>query len=404
MSLIEQISKGESKLLEFKERIPESDGLVKTIIAFANTGGGKILIGVDDAGEIVGIPRQELAALMDRVANMVHDAVQPLLIPEIYTFTNEENTIIVVEVYPSQLRPHYLKAKGKEEGTYIRVGATTRKADSLYIAELERQKQNISYDEEITIIPEANATEIEKLITVLSQRMPVQISHADLLNLKLIAVNGNNTYFTNGASILLGFPENVLIQCGRFKGVDSNTFIDRKTLTGDLFYQLDEAMKFLLANINLSGEVGDDFLYRVDTYEIPPVALREALLNAVVHRDYGTMNGDIKIAVYDDRIEITSPGGFPKGVTVEEAMSGRSEIRNRALVRVFREAHLIEQWGRGIYLMISLCKEAGLKKPKIVESGMFVQVTFYRKETGRKNRTQKPDANRTQNKKWKIAY
>ena len=109
---------------------------------------------------------------------------------------------------------------------------------------------------------------------------------------------------------------------------------------------------------------------------------------------------DIKVAVYDSRIEITSPGAFPRGITLEEVLDGRSEVRNKVIARVFKEAELIEQWGRGIRKLTRLCLEAGLKKPDIVETGMFVQVTFYRKnrtqkpdaKTGRKNRTQKPDA------------
>ena len=161
-------------------------------------------------------------------------------------------------------------------------------------------------------------------------------------------------------------------------------------------------MIFLLANINLSGMVGADHLRRVDSYEIPPEALREALVNAIVHRDYVMSGSDIKVAVYDSRIEITSPGAFPRGITLDEVLDGRSEVRNKVIARVFKEAELIEQWGRGSQKLPRLCLEAGLQKPDIVETGMFVQVTFYRKnaalsekpdaKTGSKVRTQKPDA------------
>ena len=122
-------------------------------------------------------------------------------------------------------------------------------------------------------------------------------------------------------------------------------------------------MKFLLANINLSGEVGADHLRRIDKYEKPPEALREALVNAIVHRDYVMSGSDIKVAVYDSRIEITSPGAFPRGITLEEVLDGRSEMRNKVIARVFKEAELIEQWGRGIRKLTRLCLEAGLQKP-----------------------------------------
>jgi len=142
----------------------------------------------------------------------------------------------------------------------------------------------------------------------------------------------------------------------------------------------------------LSGMVGADHLRRVDSYEIPPEALREALVNAIVHRDYVMSGSDIKIAVYDSRVEITSPGAFPRGITLDEILDGRSEVRNKVIARVFKEAEMIEQWGRGIRKLTRLCLEAGLQKPDIVESGMFVQVTFYRQKADDKNGRKKADA------------
>ena len=104
--------------------------------------------------------------------------------------------------------------------------------------------------------------------------------------------------------------------------------------------------------------------------------------------DYVMSGSDIKIAVFDDRIEITSPGGFPRGITVEDVLSGRSEIRNKVIARVFKEAGLIEKWGRGVTNILKACEKHGLKKPEIIESGMFVKFIFYR--ATRKNRPEKP--------------
>lgn len=195
------------------------------------------------------------------------------------------------------------------------------------------------------------------------------------------------------------------IKCARFKGEYSDVFIDRKELTGDLFSQLENSMKFLLANINLSGVVGPDHLRRVDTYEIPPEALREALINAIVHRDYVMSGADIKVAVYDSRIEITSPGAFPRGITLDEILDGRSEVRKKVVARVFKEAELIEQWGRGVRKMVRLCLEAGLQKPDIVETGMFVQVRFYRNNAAfsAKMETDTPDKKARREYRMKIS-
>ena len=402
MTILEQIARGEGKTLEFKAAIPTSERLAKSIIAFANIGGGKILIGVKDDGTVIGIENSEVPDYMDRIANMVHDLIHPLIVPEIYGYSLQERTIIVVEVYPSPLKPHFLKSLGKAAGVYIRVGATNKQADLEYVQELERQKLNISFDEDCCADCPEKAEIIEALKKLLAIQLRKEITEETLANLKFLKVQQGKLQLTNAAPILMGTWEHVHIKCARFKGDDSDVFIDRKELNGDLFLQLENAMKFLLANINLSGEVGADHLRLIDKYEIPPEALREALVNAIVHRDYVMSGSDIKVAVYDSRIEITSPGAFPRGITLEEVLDGRSEVRNKVIARVFKEAELIEQWGRGIRKLTRLCLEAGLKKPDIVETGMFVQVTFYRKnrtqkpdaKTGRKNRMQKPDANR----------
>lgn len=131
-------------------------------------------------------------------------------------------------------------------------------------------------------------------------------------------------------------------------------------------------------HINLHGKVGDDYVTRVDEYEIPPEALREAIVNAIIHRDYSMTGADIKVSIFDSRIEIISPGGFPKGITVEEVVGGRSEIRNKVIVRIFKEAKKIEQWGRGVNRTIQLCINKGLKRPEISEVGMFVKFILYR--------------------------
>ncbi len=401
MTILEQIARGEGKTLEFKEVIPASERLAKTIVAFANTGGGKILIGVKDSGTIVGIDNSTVPDYMDRIANMAHDLIHPLIAPDIYAYSLQDMTIVVVEVYPSPLKPHFLKSLGKATGVYIRVGASNKQADLEYVQELERQKHNISFDEDRCVDCPDEAGYIEDLKQLLVMQLRRKITDETLTNLKFLRTQQGKRQLTNAAPILMGTWEYVHIKCARFKGDNSDVFIDRKELTGNLFSQLENAMKFLLANINLSGEVGADHLRRIDSYEIPPEALREALVNAVVHRDYVMSGSDIKVAVYDSRIEITSPGAFPRGITLDEVLDGRSEVRNKVIARVFKEAELIEQWGRGIQKLTRLCLEAGLQKPDIVETGMFVQVTFHRKnrtqkpdaKTGRKNRTQKSDAN-----------
>ena len=143
-----------------------------------------------------------------------------------------------------------------------------------------------------------------------------------------------------------------------------------------MFSQLENAENFIKNYIKLSGEIKG--LQRNDQYEIPIEAIRESLVNAVVHRDYSNDGRDIKVGIYDDIVNIVSPGGFPSTITQEDILEGRSEIRNKVIARVFKELNYIEQWGSGIRRIKSSCKARGLKGPEILEKGDFVDVSLYR--------------------------
>jgi ATP-dependent DNA helicase RecG len=198
-------------------------------------------------------------------------------------------------------------------------------------------------------------------------------------NLNLIKPEGNKDYPTNALVLLSSnesFFEYARVKCARFKENDVGEFIDQKEFAGALYEQVDKAIKFAKQYIAKNGRIKD--LQRVDEYEIPIVAIREALVNAVVHRDYGILGADIKMAIFDDRLEITSPGALPKTLEVEDILEGRSEIRNRVIAKFFKEINYIEQWGTGIRRMIKECDERGLIFPTIKETGYFFKVILYR--------------------------
>ena len=149
MNLIEEIKKGESKTLELKEILPGNDNIARTIIAFSNTSGGKLVIGVNNKREIIGLKDTDIFELQDKISSIVYDSVYPNILPEIYTTNINNKIVLVVEIFRGNLLPYYLKKEGKNNGTYIRIGATNRKAAFDNILELERQRRNISFDEEI---------------------------------------------------------------------------------------------------------------------------------------------------------------------------------------------------------------------------------------------------------------
>lgn len=153
-------------------------------------------------------------------------------------------------------------------------------------------------------------------------------------------------------------------------------FLDKKEFTGNIFEKIENIQLFFENHLNLSSKFKK--FQRKDILEIPILALREGVINAIVHRDYSNQGRDIKIGIYDDIVEIISPGGLPSTLTIDQFYSGRSEIRNRVLARIFKEFNFIEKWGSGINRMINLCKNANLKTPEIKETGDSVVLTFYR--------------------------
>jgi ATP-dependent DNA helicase RecG len=153
-------------------------------------------------------------------------------------------------------------------------------------------------------------------------------------------------------------------------------FIDKKEYQSDLFTNLENIQSFILNHINLKAEING--LYRTDTYEIPIIALREALINALIHRDYVNRGRDIKVGIYDDIVNIVSPGAFPNTITKEDIENGRSEARNKVVANIFKELGLIEQWGSGIKRIKNICREYKLKEPSLNEKSDFVDIEFFR--------------------------
>ncbi|WP_041740115.1 RNA-binding domain-containing protein, partial [Echinicola vietnamensis] len=375
MLLIDQIQKGESKTLELKESLPKNESIAKTIVAFSNTSGGKLIIGVNDQLSIVGIDDSMLFEIQDKIASIISDSCFPGIIPDIYSVNIENKLVLVIEVVRGNQKPYFLKSRGREVGSYVRIGATNRLADSSTIAELERQKHHISYDEEVYYDLELNKLDLSPLIDIFKQ-VGNPLNNEKLENLKLIKTSNDKIYPSNALMVILGKLPHCTIKCARFKGTTMETFIDKKEYSGDIFTALENTQNFVLNHINLQAEIKG--LYRDEKYEIPVVALREALVKAIIHRDYVNQGRDIKVGIYDDIVNIVSPGSLPNNITMDDIFNGRSEVRNRVLANVFKELGLIEQWGSGINRIISACKGYGLQTPIIQEKNDYFDNEFIR--------------------------
>ena len=387
---IEEILAGESKNVEFKENLPEkSIKYMKSVVAFANGTGGKIIFGIaDKTREVVGFDKEDVFKKMDAIANAVSDSCEPAIIPDITLQTVEGKTVIVVEVSEGRQRPYYIKSLGRDGGVYVRVAGTTRLADEYMVKELLFEGSNRYYDQ--ALCTELNITDddIDALCKAMKEQA-VKNAHTEeqkasikdvgrqqLRSWGILIERDGKDYPSNAFAILTGNGGlHVATQCGVFKGTTKTVFVDRREYTGPLWEQIDEAFQFVLRNIHLGANIVG--IYRQDIYEIPPDAIRELIINAMVHRSY-LDHGTIQVAIYDNRLEITSPGKLPMGQTMERMKEGYSKIRNEALAHAFAYMNLIEHWGSGIPRIIDKVKAAGLREPEFIGGEVDLRINIYR--------------------------
>src|SRR3972149_4317489 len=387
MSILDLISLPESKTLEFKEKMPESLAIAKTACAFANGGGGTILIGVADKEKtITGINEQEIHNLEEKIANIVYTMVEPTAAFHVSIHNIEGKLILKIDIFPGSLKPYHLKSKGEIEGTYIRVGSTNRKADIETIEELRRQRINISFDETPVIdasIEDLDARNIEIYLKKREEVRDIPRVEPDEFFLKKIKAlrQQNGSIHPTVAGILLfssepeKYIQGAVIKCARFKGTEMDEFIDQRIITGSLFSQIGETIAFFKKNVKRSAKI--EGVYRKEEYEYPEKAIREAVVNAVCHRDYSRKGADIKFAIFDDRIEITSPGGLLPQISISDLGTGVSEPRNKIIGRIFNEAGLIEGWGTGIRRIRKQIEEMGLVPPEFKDINGFFKTIIY---------------------------
>ncbi len=375
----------ESRRLEFKEAFPRGDRIAKTVIAFANGAGGKLVFGVkDNPRQVIGIPDEELFMLEEKISNHLFDLCSPTIIPEIYIQAAEGKNLLVAEIFPGPQKPYFLKSKGKRDGTYIRVGSSTRKASLEMLEELERQKRKISFDSTIIYEPCDIENALKDFIHVFQEKSGLKMDHEHLKNCGLIICERDTQYPSAAAVLLFHSPVKqrlfpyAKIECARFKGDDTRMFLDQATIDGPIFSSSDLCMDFIKRNISLSSVIKD--VYRQDTWEYPLAAVREAVNNAIVHRDYSIMGSDIKVAIFDNKLEITSPGPLPDTMPIENLGSGRSEIRNRVLAPIFKQIKLIESWGTGIQRMQKEVSQYSGIDLEFKETAYAFQVRFIKKE------------------------
>lgn len=321
--------------------------------------------------------------LEERLANLISDSVVPRLMPELEILPWRRTQVLAVRVYPSPSRPHYLKREGLDGGVYVRVGSTNRRADRELVEELGRFARGEAFDEQP--MPELDSEALDFRVASESFAPVRKLHRSDLETLRLVAAHQGRKVPTVGGMLLFGqereryFPD-AWIQAGRFRGRDKAHIADRAEIHSFPVQAIEEAIAFVQKHALHGAEIGD--VRRRERWSLPPIAVREAVVNAVAHADYAQRGAPIRLSIFDDRLEVESPGLLPFGLTVEDLPRGISKLRNRVIGRVFHALGLIEQWGSGIQRMTAACRDAGLAPPVFEELATRFRVTIATERVG----------------------
>jgi ATP-dependent DNA helicase RecG len=374
----------ESSFLEFKREVPKNDQIIKAIIGFCNRYGGKLIIGVDDDRTVVGISDQEIENLMESLDRSIYEATTPPIFPLVYTQTMNNKTILCVEVSKGMNKPYYRRSEGLESGVYVRVGRHTFRANADLSEELKWQSRGITFDT-LPVYPanveeNLNETKISSFFQKRKNCSKTPITPKLLEAYEITTPEHGKTYPTTAGILLFGknpqkyFSEAMII-CTHFAGIDGRNALATKDCVGTLFEQYQEALAFILSRLYYSFTIKG--FEREEALEVPEVAIREVLLNLLVHRNYH-IKSPAKIAIYDDRIEFFSPGDFPGPLDSHNLLEGMSFLRNPAICRVFREARFIEKLGTGLITLFNSYMQMELPRPYVTEGTSFVKCVLPR--------------------------
>lgn len=362
LEIKELIEKGESEILEFKEKFDKEN--IETAVAFSNLKGGVILIGISDRGEIKGVSVGK--ETLKEWVNKISQSTEPTLIPEVETYVIEGKTVVAITIKESPLKP--IAYKGI---CFLRIKNSNKKLSPKDVSELYLQTIGSSWDAysaRDAKIEDIDREKVRFYIKSANETGRREITEEPLEVLKKLELIKDAQ--PSWAALLLfgknpqGFLPQAKIHCGRFK--DEVTIIDDELIEGNVIEQIDKAIDFVKKHLKIRFEITGEARRR-EIWEYPLDAIREAVINAVCHRDY-TESSDIQIRIYDNELFVWSPGKLPLGITLEDLYKPHTSVlRNKLIAQLFFDIGFIERWGTGIERMINACKNQELPEPKFEE-------------------------------------
>ena len=358
----------ESEIVELKAEIVGD--ICKEVIAFANTKGGTLYIGVSNDGSVVGVKNTDQVIL--QLNNMIRDSIKPDVTMFVHYETQRitDKDIIVVTIQKGTDRPYYLGSKGlKPSGVYVRNGTSSDPATDTAIRKMIKETDGDSFESMRALEQNLSFEAAEKQF----KKQNIPFDSAKMQTLGMISSDG----IYSNVALLLSDQCASTIKAATFAGDDKGTFQDRREFGGSLFQQMEELYSYLDMHNQIKATF--DGLYRIDARDYPEEALREALLNSLVHRDY-SFSASTLVSVYNNRIEFVSVGGLPTGIELDDIMLGLSIYQNPKLAAVFYRLRLIEAYGTGMPKIMKAYAGAEVK-PKIEVSSNAFKITLPNRNT-----------------------
>jgi len=365
------INQSETESIEYKRSLSELREIVETVAAFATSTGGTVMIGIDPQGNSVGV--QIGSGTLEQLANSIKLNTDPPQYPSITFAGDESSATIVVAVEESPIKPVMAYHRPVK-----RVGRTNQLLSRQETHRLLESTTGRSWDSlpcRGFALDDVDRRAISSFLSRSGRETELGTQNV-LTSLKMLTPDG----LCNSAALLFArnpqqFVVEAQVKCARFLGTTSVEFLDERTLDGNVFSQLEEAVAFVTRNtrqaIVITGRP-----QREVVPEYPSEAVREAIINAICHRDYA-MTGTVQVRIYDDRLEVWNPGALPPGITVEQLYTEHaSHPRNPNLAAALHRARLIEHWGTGTVRIVQACEARGMPRPEFIADGFNFIVRF----------------------------
>lgn len=371
------IGSGEGKTVEFKQDIPKDVmRYIPTVVAFSNTIGGTMIFGVSDSGEVTGIEEGLVKDRIEEISYAIGSWIEPTVSYTADSYCIDGKHLIAVEVHRGPLTPYAMKGKG----VFIRQGRNTFAACDEKVKELELERVNRTFDSlpfyDDSGSREVSEDDVDAVLRRMRESGDIGCSLQTLLSMGILNEIHGEPANTVAFDLLTSNRGRYETSCAMFRGLSRIDFVDRLECSGNVLEQIESAISFVKRNMHLRAVIKG--LYREDVYEIPITALREAIVNAVVHRSYVSRD-TVTVTILDDRIEVESPGSLL--IRREQLGTGMYRTRNEVLARYLRGIGVCEMRGTGIMRMREACLAQGLREPMVEEIEDHVRVTFFR-DTG----------------------